>query len=236
MKSLKTALFISMLSLAGAAQPAWSQTYQSHASITAAVQNFLTAEAQNRSDGQVAVEINPLDRRLQLTRCQQPLTITLAPGARLQGATSTRVSCPGNATWSIYVTGKISIYGYALVARRTLNRGETLSSSDVQLVEKDLTNLHYGFYSEVDEVLGQQATRALPAGQVLTPSSIKPPLLIRRGDQVTLMAEIGGIEVSMMGEALNDGIQGQRLRVRALNSKRVVEGQVISANVVKVTL
>ncbi len=237
MKTKLTWLIPVLLATQGWTHTAWSQTsYQSLDSISSEAQSFLTAAAQERTDGAVEVSINPLDRRLRLTECQQPLTLAMAPGARLRGATSVRVSCESDTPWSLYVTGNISVYGYALVTRRTLARGETLSSGDVQLVEKDLTNLYYGYFNRAEEVLGQQATRALPAGQVLTPNTIKPALLIRRGDQVTLMAEIGGIEVSMMGEALNDGIQGQRLRVRALNSKRVVEGQVVSANVVKVTL
>lgn len=215
---------------------AWAEPFQDHASIEQAARTFLTNAATERSQGKVEVSMNPLDRRLKLALCTQPLDVSLAPGAKLLGATSTRVSCASDTPWSLYVTGKISIYGYTLVTRRALNRGERLTAADVQSLEKDLSNLHYGYFTSAEEVLGQQTTRTLPAGQVLTPHLLKAPLLIRRGDRVTLMAEVAGIEVSMLGEAMNDGAQGQRLRVRALNSKRVVEGQVVSANVVKVTL
>lgn len=227
-------LFASALLLLSSAVLA--DDYQSHESIISAAEGFLATEASSQNPGKVEVSMNPLDRRLQLGQCSRPLEASMAPGARLRGATSVRVSCQGDAPWSLYVTGKVSVISHILVARRTLRRGEQVSADAVQLVEKDISNLHYGFFRDPEKVLGQQATRALPAGSVLTPGVLKAPLLIRRGDRVTLLAKIGGIEVSMLGEAMNDGSAGQRLRVKALNSKRVVEGQVVSANVVKVTL
>jgi flagella basal body P-ring formation protein FlgA len=40
----------------------------------------------------------------------------------------------------------------------------------------------------------------------------------------------------MAGEAISDGSRGERIRVRALNSRRIVDCVVVSAGVVKVTL
>lgn len=209
---------------------------QSHTSILEAVQTFLQTQAEQQFSGRVETRISPLDKRLKLAACASSLDVSLAPGAKLIGATSARVSCPSGASWSIYVTGKISVFSYTLVSRRALARGTLVTAADLQLVEQDLSRLYYGYLSDPQRALGKELTRAIPAGQVLTPSLLRAPLVVRRGDRVTLQARIGGLDVSMQGEALSDGAQGQRLRVRALNSKRVVEGQLISANVVKVTL
>jgi flagella basal body P-ring formation protein FlgA len=51
-----------------------------------------------------------------------------------------------------------------------------------------------------------------------------------------LVSGQGPIQVEMLGEAVNDGARGDRVQVRALNSQRIVEGWVVSASVVKVTL
>lgn len=210
---------------------------QSHTSILEAVRTFLQTQAEQQFSGRVETRLSPLDKRLKLAACASSLDVSLAPGAKLIGTTSARVSCPRDTTsWSIYVTGKISVFGYTLVSRRALARGTLVTAADLQLVEQDLSRLYYGYLSDPQRAQGKELTRAVPAGQVLTPSLLRAPLVVRRGDRVTLQARIGGLDVSMQGEALSDGAQGQRLRVRALNSKRVVEGQLISANVVKVTL
>jgi flagella basal body P-ring formation protein FlgA len=65
---------------------------------------------------------------------------------------------------------------------------------------------------------------------------IKVPLLVKRGDRVRLVSGEGPIQVEMLGEAIEAAARGDRVRVRALDSKRIVEGWVVSASVVKMTL
>jgi flagella basal body P-ring formation protein FlgA len=210
--------------------------FQSHASILEAARGYLETQAAQQHAGRVEVNLRRLDSRLNLQPCGADLHVELAPGAQLKGATSVRVSCLKGANWSLYVTGKIAVFGKTLITRRSLSRNEQLGRDDVQVVERDLSDLHYGYLDSPEQAVGMQMTRALPAGQILTPQLVKAPKVIERGDRVTLMAESGGITVRMRGEALADGAQGERLRVRALNSKRIVEGLVLSAGVVKVTL
>ena len=50
-------------------------------------------------------------------------------------------------------------------------------------------------------------------------------LIVRRGDRVTLLAKSNTIEVRMEGEALSDGSQGDRIRVKNLRSRQTIEGE-----------
>jgi flagellar basal body P-ring formation protein FlgA len=54
----------------------------------------------------------------------------------------------------------------------------------------------------------------------------QPPELVRRGERVTLQAAGGTIAVQVEGEALAGGALGERVRVRNLATRRVVEGTV----------
>jgi flagella basal body P-ring formation protein FlgA len=146
------------------------------------------------------------------------------------------VRCPDSAEWTVYVSANIEVFGTALVTTRSLARGTPLASDDVKAVETELTKLGHGHLQSSEEIQGMATLRTLPAGTVLTPSMLKAPRIVRRGDRVTLVSGQGPIQVEMLGEAINDGARGDRVRVRALNSQRVVEGWVVSASVVKVTL
>ena len=62
----------------------------------------------------------------------------------------------------------------------------------------------------------------------------KPDLVIKHGQEVTLVAAAGGIEVRAAGRALADAASGTRLKVQNLSSLKVVEGVVEGPDVVRV--
>ena len=219
------------------AAPAVATELQDHASIRAAAQSFLEANARSQADsGNIEVRVGQLDSRLRLRRCSEPLTAFLPDGARLQGNTTVGVRCPAQPGWTLYVPGKVAVFAKALVTRRALARGTPLGPDDVQLVERDVARLHQGYLDDPADIEGMQLKRPVGAGTVLTRSLVQAPRLVKRGQRVTLEARTGAIAVRMAGEAVSDGSRGQRIRVRALDSRRIVEGVVVSSGVVKVTL
>ncbi len=231
-----SACLIYLLASSAPALAGDQQTIQAREDILNAGRDYLTTAAAAQHTGRVEVEMGRLDSRLRLSRCNQPLEAFQASGARQSGHTSVGVRCPDDGGWSIYITADIKIFGEALVTSRSLARGESLSSDTVKLIQTDISNQNYGYFSTTDEVEGMVTRRPLPAGTVLTQTMVKAPRLIRRGDRVVLVNQQGAIQVEMSGEAISDGAKGDRIRVRALNSKNIVEGWVESASVVKVTL
>jgi flagellar basal body P-ring formation protein FlgA len=59
-------------------------------------------------------------------------------------------------------------------------------------------------------------------------------VIVRRGQEITLVASSGTFEVRAAGRALADAPAGARLRVQNLSSMKVVEGMVESSDVVRV--
>lgn len=53
---------------------------------------------------------------------------------------------------------------------------------------------------------------------------------------VTIVANVGGIEVRMKGKALKSGALGDWVSVKNVSSKRQIEGRVTDAGVIQVTL
>jgi flagella basal body P-ring formation protein FlgA len=59
--------------------------------------------------------------------------------------------------------------------------------------------------------------------------------LVKRGQQVTLLAAAGGMEVRARGVAMNDAPAAGRIKAQNLSSGRIVEGFVESADVIRIT-
>ena len=70
----------------------------------------------------------------------------------------------------------------------------------------------------------------------MTPRVLEAPRLVRRGERVTITARADGIDVRMAGKALMDGTAGERIRVRNINSDRVIEATVASPGMVEVQM
>lgn len=60
--------------------------------------------------------------------------------------------------------------------------------------------------------------------------------VVHKGDQVVISAGSSTIQVKMPGEALSAGAIGDQIRVRNLNSKRVVKARVTGPGQVEVAM
>lgn len=209
---------------------------QSPDEILYCAERHLQAAAASQHSGRIEVKLGHLDRRLRLSRCEQPLEAFHPAGAHLNGATSVGVRCPSTSGWTIYVPASIDIFRDAVVTTRTLAKGSPVKPTDVRLTETKISKLDRGHMQSLDDIEGMVVRRPVPAGTVLTPDLLTSPRLIRRGARVMLVNDLGAIKVEMLGEAVSDAARGERVRVRALNSGEIVEGWVESASVVKVTL
>lgn len=226
---------LAMLLTVGTATAAESP-WQPHASILAAARATLKQLAGQIPGGRVEIHVGRLDPRVRLRRCRQPLEAEPADATRTRGNTTVIVRCPDESGWRIHVTGRIDVFEKVVVLGRSLARGERLTPDMLELRERNTAVLQYGYFRSPREVTGRVARRALPAGTVLTPGNVAAPVLVRRGERVTLIATRGAVSVRMQGKALRDGSRGDRVQVRNLRSKRVVEGEVVARGVVKMTL
>lgn len=176
-----------------------------------------------------------VDPRLRLAHCTRPLSAKAAPGGRAGGRATIEVSCPSPA-WRVFVPVTIEARVPVVVAARPLPLGVALAADDLVLAERDVHALPRGYYTRIEDAVGLEVGRAIGAGEALTPAVARAGTVVRRGQQVILLARTDGIAVRMKGEALSDGGVGHRVRVRNLSSARELEGIVRSAGVVEVPM
>ena len=210
--------------------------WQSHAAIRTTAQSFMDAFLGSQHQGRSTVKLGQLDSRLRLKTCTSPLEAFMPPGGRVMGNTTVGVRCTADGGWSIYVSARVDVFGPVLIARQPLARGIVVQDSDLELVERNLANLPYGYYSDSQPIAGMLAKRTIAAATVITPQMLQAPKLVKRGQRVTVIAESGALSISTVGKALGDGKSGDTIRVRAEGSQRVVDGVVVSQGVIKVTL
>ena len=206
---------------------------QSHDSIREAAREHALAEADSLS-GKAQVSVGSLDSRLKLTACDQPLQTYDSPNGLRGGRGVVGVRCDGSKPWKLYVPVRIAVLEQIVVSRRPVVRGHTLTAADVTLSEVDTSRLHKAYFTRLEDVVGLRTKRSIGSGKTLHAGLLRREQLVKRGAQVEIVAITGGLHVTMRGKALGDGGRGDRVRVKNLNSGRVITGTVSGRGVIRV--
>ena len=210
--------------------------FQSHTNIYKVAEQFLSANVLSKKKNQATVTVGKLDSRLKLKKCSKRLQAFLPKGSRKIGKTTVGVKCKGAKPWSLHIPVTISIFGDVLVAKRQLHKGDVLSASDLKLEKHDLANLPHGYIEEISISTGMKVKRRVTPGTVITPSMLKKPRIISRGQKITILAHLGRMQVRMEGKALAHGAAGERIQVMNLKSNKKLEGVITDKGEVKVDI
>jgi len=221
-----------LLSVLPASPAVCAAKWQAHDSIReaaeAAVRSAIPGPAELRADS--------LDPRLRLIQCDQPLT-AVAPG---NGVRSTRLTaqvlCEGDQPWRLYVPVRVASTRPVVVTTRALARDTVLAPGDVRLAELAPGAAQAGTLADPADAIGRRMRRAVDEGQAITTGLIAAPTLVRRGQQVSVEASLGSLQVRMAGTALKDGVLGDIIEVESATSGRTVEAVVRSEKSVEVLL
>ena len=225
-----------MLGLPGISpQALGTMNLHDHGAIREAAASFL-ADNPPKVRGRIETSIGRLDPRLRLARCDRALEVTRTPGSRPVGRTTLEIRCSSPKPWKLLLPVNLRVFGSVVAAARTLPRGTVLRKDDLALQEQELSRLGYGYVADLEDAIGKELRRAVRAGATFSPNQLAAERLVQRGQRVTILANAGGIEVRMVGEALADGSRDELIRVRNRKTKRIVEGVVESHGVVRVTL
>lgn len=214
--------------------PAFAETtLQSHESILAAIQVFIESNFRHPED-HYEVEIAPLDQRLQLAQCSEPIEVFFPPGSQETGNTSVGVRCKGAQPWTLYHRASIKQFKQVSVIKNPIAQGAIIAPGDIMLEKRDIAQLH-GSYLTPEQAINKQTRRSLSIGTVLTPDMVAAPKLVKRGQKVDIRARSESFAISMSGIALMDGELGQRIRVRNEQSERIIEGIVTDVGVIEIS-
>jgi len=191
------------------------------------VAQFLTDEYNQSKASKVEVKVGTLDDRLRLAQCNQKLALTLQDTIHNGGNINVQVECKGSSHWTILVPALAIVYRPVAVANRNLQRGDIVTSGDITLDVKDMSGLRIGFVLEPENIAGKEIKFPMNKGEAFRTSVLDAPLVIKRGEEVTVEAIAGGIKVLTTGTAVTDGRLGQQMRVKNNQSERIVTAKVV---------
>ncbi|MCB1342125.1 MAG: flagellar basal body P-ring formation protein FlgA [Pseudooceanicola sp.] len=110
------------------------------------------------------------------------------------------------------------------VPTRRMMPGELIRAEDVQTVDLPFSRVGVFAITEPETLIGKEVRRTLTQGRPVLAQSITEPLVITRGDKVSIRFTDGRLSLSAPGRALDDGYSGAEIRVVNLVSNVLVTG------------
>jgi flagella basal body P-ring formation protein FlgA len=135
---------------------------------------------------------------------------------------------------TVPVTARTEARGSVVVAKQSLPRGAVLGPNDLAVVERNSRDVPDDALTAPEQAIGMETKVALAAEAPLPRTALAPPVVVKKGDLVTMIVETAAMKLTVLGEALEPGAVGAAIKVINRSSKQAVAGKVIDNGVVLV--
>lgn len=118
----------------------------------------------------------------------------------------------------------------AVFLRRAVPRGATITRADVELQPLPVDSSHASSVlplARLEDAIGKEASTSLRSGSLLTESNCLPPMLVRRGEEVTVAAGGGGVLVRLQAKARSNGRLGDIVPVETYDRRGRLMARVV---------
>ncbi|MEH6443233.1 MAG: flagellar basal body P-ring formation chaperone FlgA [Oceanospirillaceae bacterium] len=150
------------------------------------------------------------------------------------GRFSLRLTCK-QPNWSTYITFIASITYPVAVSRMHIPKGQLINSRNIYFIHKDITKTYKGYFTTPEPLFGNMAKRVIKKSTIVSPYMLDSPVLINKNDSVMIAASNGGLTITTIGTALQNGKIGKQISVRNNRSGKIIRAYVLSKGRVSIT-
>jgi flagellar basal body P-ring formation protein FlgA len=136
----------------------------------------------------------------------------------------------GRVAETIRVSAKVQRVLLAVVAVAPIRRGEAFTRADLEVRECTLDDDSLTAITDPMLVVGQESAVSLRSGEVVFARSVRAPLMVRKGELVTVRCIVGGLVVRTVGRAGDNGSLDELIRVRNENTGEDIYAVVAGRN------
>ncbi len=120
------------------------------------------------------------------------------------------------------------------VLSRRMAQGELVGEADITWIRQPRDRMQAGVVVEASEIVGKSLRRAIAPNQAVNARDVREPVVVAKGQAVTILLQTETMSLTASGKALSDGAQGELVRIVNTSSNRVIEAVVAGPNLVAV--
>ena len=121
------------------------------------------------------------------------------------------------------VSGRLVVEIEVAAPNRAIAVNEIIGTADIERIKLPRERVPADTLTDPSQLIGKSARHLLKADQPLRAGDIEEPLVVHKGDLVTIEIRTPSMELTAQGKALDDGAMGATVRVANTQSNRTVE-------------
>jgi flagella basal body P-ring formation protein FlgA len=136
----------------------------------------------------------------------------------------------------VYVRAKVEVWKDIVVTSQRLSRGAVISAGDILLSKKDVGLIPLRYFVDQKDIIGKEIVSSISGGIVIQDWMVRVPPAVKKNEDVTIIAELPTLMVTAKGTALEDGYEGDNIKVRNNDTKKELRAVVLKDGKVQVNL
>jgi flagella basal body P-ring formation protein FlgA len=196
-------------------------------------QRILTALAADTPNSDASIQLdNPGVRFIVPAEASDAMAIDGLNLDPRTGRFSVFVTAPANSenAQRQRVSGRIVYQVTLAVPAHGMSIGDVFAPADVTETKLPRERVASDAVTNPQQLIGKAARRILRAGETVRAGDIAEPIVVHKGDLVTIALTTAGMQLTAQGKAVEDGAIGASIRVANTQSNRVLDAVVAGPN------
>ncbi|MFN7114561.1 MAG: flagellar basal body P-ring formation chaperone FlgA [Alphaproteobacteria bacterium] len=132
------------------------------------------------------------------------------------------------------IAGQLHLLTSVPVLAQAKRSGDIIMPSDITYLDIRSADLSAQMIVDEKQLLGLSPRRSLPAMRPIVSGDIVQPMLVKKGEMVTVSLQNGSMSLTTQARALENGGAGSLIRVMNMSSRQVLDAVVTGAQNVSV--
>ena len=142
----------------------------------------------------------------------------------------------GEETKKFIIRAKVEVVRNVVAAARLIKKGKVIEAADLKIDSRDVALLPQKYFVSLDPLISEEAKISIPENSTVFEWMVGAVPLVHRGNPLTLVVSAPGLTVKTKAEAQEDGGLGSEIKVKRVDSKKIVAAKIISPSEVEVKL
>ena len=117
--------------------------------------------------------------------------------------------------------------------KRSLEKNDIINLNDIEMVTVE-QKYQTSFYSNLKELVGRKLKKNLKMGQILHPRHLFEKFDVNNGDIISIVSNVGNASVIVSGEAQDSGNLNDLIKVKNLESGKIIKGYIKKNKIIKI--
>lgn len=187
---------------------------------------------------ETTVEIGrvPADQWVPRRRDKIDFYITLVDTSKDRGRIELIVSASSNGKlfFKVPVYFNVRVFEFVAITKRKTRRKQLLTEENVFIARRETTRIRGMAFSSINDLKGMTTTTSVQPHTILTENMVETPPTMKQGTIVKLIVKKSGFKIVTKGLAQQTGYKGEVIKVKNLDSKKMLYGKIINSDSVQV--